>query len=303
MEKGKSIRISLVQPEIFFEQKDRNLKRAEAVIEEEAKAGTDLVLLPEMSFTGYSMDTRKVGEVPVTQGAEASVTQGAGSSVTQGAGSSVTQGAETPVTQGAEASVGSEQTSTLNRVRDLARRYGLAIGFGWVALPPGDLAENRYTIVDREGRVVNEFTKLHPFSYAGEDRYFRGGAGPVRYEMSGIPFTTMICYDLRFPEEFREVAGDVHAAVIPANWPASRSEHWKTLLRARAIENQIYIFAVNCVGTMDGQEYSGDSCVICPDGRVADMLSEKAGVLRYRFTDDTEAYREAFPVLKDRRTP
>ena len=279
MEKGKSIRISLVQPEIFFEQKDRNLKQAEVVIKEEVKAGTDLVLLPEMSFTGYSMDTRKVGEVPVTQGA----------------GSSVTQGAET--------SVGSEQTSTLNRVRDLARRYGLAIGFGWVALPPGDLAENRYTIVDREGRVVNEFTKLHPFSYAGEDRYFRGGAGPVRYEMSGIPFTTMICYDLRFPEEFREVAGDVHAAVIPANWPASRSEHWKTLLRARAIENQIYIFAVNCVGTMDGQEYSGDSCVICPDGRVADMLSGKAGVLRYRFTDDTEAYREAFPVLKDRRTP
>ena len=279
MEKGKSIRISLVQPEIFFEQKDRNLKQAEAVIKEEVKAGTDLVLLPEMSFTGYSMDTRKVGEVPVTQGAGSSVTQGA------------------------EASVGSEQTSTLNRVRDLARRYGLAIGFGWVALPPGDLAENRYTIVDREGRVVNEFTKLHPFSYAGEDRYFRGGAGPVRYEMSGIPFTTMICYDLRFPEEFREVAGDVHAAVIPANWPASRSEHWKTLLRARAIENQIYIFAVNCVGTMDGQEYSGDSCVICPDGRVADMLSGKAGVLRYRFTDDTEAYREAFPVLKDRRTP
>ena len=287
MEKGKSIRISLVQPEIFFEQKDRNLKQAEAVIKEEVKAGTDLVLLPEMSFTGYSMDTRKVGEVPVTQGAGSSVTQGAGSSVTQGA----------------EASVGSEQTSTLNRVRDLARRYGLAIGFGWVALPPGDLAENRYTIVDREGRVVNEFTKLHPFSYAGEDRYFRGGAGPVRYEISGIPFTTMICYDLRFPEEFREVAGDVHAAVIPANWPASRSEHWKTLLRARAIENQIYIFAVNCVGTMDGQEYSGDSCVICPDGRVADMLSGKAGVLRYRFTDDTEAYREAFPVLKDRRTP
>ena len=287
MEKGKSIRISLVQPEIFFEQKDRNLKQAEAVIKEEVKAGTDLVLLPEMSFTGYSMDTRKVGEVPVTQGAGSSVTQGAGSSVTQGA----------------EASVGSEQTSTLNRVRDLARRYGLAIGFGWVALPPGDLAENRYTIVDREGRVVNEFTKLHPFSYAGEDRYFRGGAGPVRYEISGIPFTTMICYDLRFPEEFREVAGDVHAAVIPANWPASRSEHWKTLLRARAIENQIYIFAVNCVGTMDGQKYSGDSCVICPDGRVADMLSGKAGVLRYRFTDDTEAYREAFPVLKDRRTP
>ena len=279
MEKGKSIRISLVQPEIFFEQKDRNLKQAEAVIKEEVKAGTDLVLLPEMSFTGYSMDTRKVGEVPVTQGAGSSVTPGA------------------------EASVGSEQTSTLNRVRDLARRYGLAIGFGWVALPPGDLAENRYTIVDREGRVVNEFTKLHPFSYAGEDRYFRGGAGPVRYEMSGIPFTTMICYDLRFPEEFREVAGDVHAAVIPANWPASRSEHWKTLLRARAIENQIYIFAVNCVGIMDGQEYSGDSCVICPDGRVADMLSGKAGVLRYRFTDDTEAYREAFPVLKDRRTP
>ena len=142
-------------------------------------------------------------------------------------------------------------------------------------------------LLEKELPEPIRMVQVHPFSYAGEDRYFRGGAGPVRYEMSGIPFTTMICYDLRFPEEFREVAGDVHAAVIPANWPASRSEHWKTLLRARAIENQIYIFAVNCVGTMDGQEYSGDSCVICPDGRVADMLSGKAGVLRYRFTDDT----------------
>ena len=68
----------------------------------------------------------------------------------------------------------------------------------------------------------------------------------------------------------------------------------------RAIENQVYIFAVNCVGDINGVSYSGDSCVVNPNGDVIEMLSGQEGVIRYDFTDDVEKYRNAFPVLQDR---
>ena len=287
------MKIALIQSEIEYENKEENLRRAEAVIREEASLGMDLILFPEMSFTGFSMRVEKIGEEARVVDAEAGI---------------------------------EIEGRTLQHLRELAVAYRVAIGFGWVALPRvtekestdtevaagtaeeasdtrsvGHKAENRYTILDKTGHIISTFTKLHPFSYAGEDRFFRGGEGPLKYTVAGIPFTTMICYDLRFPEEFRVVAPDVHAALIPANWPASRAEHWKTLLRARAIENQIYIFAVNCAGHMAGQYYSGDSCIIRPDGQVVQSLTGEAGVLRYEFNDDTEDFRAKFPVLQDMR--
>ena len=91
------------------------------------------------------------------------------------------------------------------------------------------------------------------------------------------------------------------AIIIPANWPAKRAEHWKALLKARAIENQVYIFAANCQGNIGGIYYSGDSCVINPDGQVLEMLSDQEGVIVYDLVDDVFLYRKAFPVLKDRR--
>ena len=73
------------------------------------------------------------------------------------------------------------------------------------------------------------------------------------------------------------------------------------MLKARAIENQVYIFAVNCVGDIGGQYYSGDSCVINPNGDIIEMLSDKEGVITYDFEDDVCKYRKQFPVLNDRR--
>ena len=161
--------------------------------------------------------------------------------------------------------------------------------------------KNRYSIVDRTGNVVSSYVKIHPFSYSGEDEKFMGGNALSLFTIGEVSFSTFICYDLRFPELFRAVADKVHAVIVPACWPAKRSEHWKTLLRARAIENQVYVFAVNCVGDISGQHYSGDSCVINPTGDVLKMLSDREGVLTYDFKDDVEDYRKQFPVLKNRR--
>lgn len=188
----------------------------------------------------------------------------------------------------------------LKEVQKLAKANRVSLGFGWAERTnPGCF--NKYTVVNKNGEVLSSYSKIHPFSYAQEDKYFKSGEEIVGFDLCGIPFSIFVCYDLRFPELFRIVANRVHAIIIPANWPASRSEHWKTLLKARAIENQLYIFAINCVGEMDGQYYSGDSCVINPNGDVVEVLSEKEGIITYNFKDDTEKFRAEFPVLKDRK--
>ena len=247
------MKIALVQSHIFWEDKERNLAALESVLETER--GADLYLLPEMSFTGFSMHTDRTAE---------------------------------------------QNRETAERVARLAVQHQTAIGFGWVR-QAGEKCENVYSIINSRGDLVSEYVKIHPFSYSGEDKYFSGGSRTVIFEIDGIPFTVFICYDLRFPELFRAVCPDVHAVILPANWPAKRAEHWKTLLRARAIENQVCILAVNCAGEMNGLTYSGDSCVIKPDGEIACMLSGRDGVLRWDLTDDTDRYRKAFPVLQDRR--
>ncbi len=234
-----------------WEDKEKNIENAEKIIR--SLKGCDYCFFPEMSFTGFSMNT----DVTAEDGEE-----------------------------------------TLGRIMDIAKNEGTGIGFGW-ARRAGDKAENVYSIVDAAGAVVSEYTKIHPFSFSGEDKKFSSGRKIDIYTLCGIPFSTFICYDLRFPEVFRAVAESVHAVIVPACWPASRSEHWKALLKARAIEDQIYVFAINCQGNVGGQYYSGDSCVISPNGDILKSLSDTEGTIEFDFADDTEKYRRKFPVLDD----
>lgn len=96
---------------------------------------------------------------------------------------------------------------------------------------------------------------------------------------------------------------------MPANWPASRREHWDCLLRARAIENQVYVAGVNCAGRMEKQYYSGDSGIYRPDGSflpagkkisIPDGCPEEV-LLCYEMDCDVERYRSSFPTKEDRR--
>ena len=245
------MKIALVQTHIVWEDKITNISKLEKVISD--NPDVDLFLLPEMSFTGFSMNTGKTAD---------------------------------------------HREETKGRIKKIAIEHNVLVGFGWVR-PAGKKCENVYTIIGKQGATITEYVKIHPFSWSGEDKYFKGGTEINIYEIQDIPFSTFICYDLRFPEIFRSVCNLVHAVIIPANWPSKRAEHWKTLLRARAIENQIYIFAINCVGNINGINYSGDSCVINPNGDMIEMLSNQEGVLKYDFIDDVPQFRKAFPVLQD----
>jgi len=124
----------------------------------------------------------------------------------------------------------------------------------------------------------------------------------VTADVEGVSVTPLVCYDLRFPEPFRLAAKETDLFAVVANWPAKRREHWRTLLRARAIENQAYVLGVNRVGEGNGLVYAGDSAALSPLG---ETLAEASGSEAVLLVDvDPAAVREAratFPVLSDIR--
>lgn len=196
--------------------------------------------------------------------------------------------------------IGDVREETVSQISRFAKMYGIAIGFGW-AEHTGKKARNHYTVIDRKGMVLSDYIKIHPFSYSHEDEYFEGGDRLSRFSFAGMEFGTVICYDLRFPEIFQFLSRDAHFITVAANWPESRKEHWKCLLQARAIENQVYILGINCVGKQNNLYFSGDSCIINPNGEVLDMLSDQEGLIIVDLTDDVEEFRRKFPVKTDRK--
>ena len=114
--------------------------------------------------------------------------------------------------------------------------------------PAGDgLPSNTLLLAGPQGQL-HRYRKLHPFSFAGEHEHYAAGTELLQVELLGLRCSFFICYDLRFANEFWSLAENTDLYVVVANWPARRREHWTSLLRARAIENQAYVAGVNRVG-------------------------------------------------------
>ncbi len=192
------------------------------------------------------------------------------------------------------------EKDTISRISEIAKKHQIAVGFGWVE-KVGDKAANCYTIISEIGEIKATYKKIHSFRYGGECDQFISGDEAYTIEYNGVRITPFICYDLRFPEIFRAKMADSDVFIVPANWPAKRSEHWKTLLRARAIENQAYVLGINCVGDMGGLYYSGDSTAIKPDGTIIDSVSDKEGIVYADVDIECLNIRDSFPVGEDRK--
>ena len=146
------------------------------------------------------------------------------------------------------------------------------------------------------------YRKIHPFSFAGEHEHYEAGDKHVTVMVEGVRLSLFVCYDLRFGDEFWSLAGDTDCYVVGANWPAPRREHWMTLLRARAIENQAYMVAVNRVGSGGGLDYSGDSAIIGPFGEEVAVAGDREAILVADVDPATVSdTRARFPFLVDRR--
>ncbi len=255
MFKGDLMRVCLAQYDIVWEDKSANMQRCEAFFERAAEQGAELIVFPEMTLTGFSMNTTL-----------------------------------------AEPSDG----STCRFFGEMSRRYGVACVFGY-AENYGDKLYNRLAFADISGEITSCYAKLHPFTMGGEC-CFTGGNELASFPFGGMEIGLTICYDLRFPEIYTELSKRCHAVIVSANFPLSRREHWLTLLRARAIEDQCYILGCNRTGSGGGIEYGGDSVVYAPDGT---EVSRAESGERLLFVDidvvAVEEQRTAFPVRNDRK--
>lgn len=179
----------------------------------------------------------------------------------------------------------------------LARKMDSAI-VGSVAVEVGEEYRNRMYFVKPTGEVEH-YDKHHLFSVGGESKYFTAGAERKVVEWRGVRYLLNICYDLRFPVWCR-TEGDYDVLLFSALWPAPRREVWRTLLRARAIENQAYVVGVNRIGEEPGLKYAGDSTVIDYYGRTVADLEAKEGVEVVELDiEGLGAFRSKFNVSAD----
>lgn len=162
---------------------------------------------------------------------------------------------------------------------------------------------NQAVIYKPSGRELARYSKLHPFSYAGETEHYAPGTGIETFVCSSFKVAPFICYDLRFPEAFRAATREgVQVLVVIANWPAARESHWTGLLKARAIENQSYVIGVNRCGTDPHHTYSGGSRIIDPRGEILEDAGSSEGWMEAELDlQELIDYRNEFPALEDMR--
>ncbi len=148
-----------------------------------------------------------------------------------------------------------------------------------------------------DGSIVATYDKRKLFDYANETAVYAAGATPSVIRIGGLSLGLFICFELRFPELFREVAPNADALVIIANWPSTRQKHWDILTQARAIENQCYVIAVNRTGAADGLTYTGGSVILDPRGERIDPASGDSAPRTGTISHDlVEEIRKAFPL-------
>ncbi len=253
-----TLRISTIQTDLAWEDKATNLRRFEEKIA--ALVGkTEIVVLPEMFSTGFSMRPEALAE-----------------------------------TMEGETVAWMKRVSAANRV----------ILTGSLIIEENGNYFNRLIWMLPNGQY-GLYDKHHRFAFAGEDEHYTAGQKRLVASVNGWKINLLVCYDLRFPvwarqqTEHGEMEYDV--LIYVANWPERRSLAWKTLLQARAIENQCYVVGVNRVGN-DGNNihHSGDSSVIDPLGTILYTKKDEEDVHTITLDkNELDAVREKFPFWRD----
>jgi predicted amidohydrolase len=251
------MKVALIQSDIAWNDAAASLTLCKPFCDEALAQGAQLLVLPEMFTTGFSLTT------------------------------------------GAHALESHEQgfayLSQLARTRDVHCIASLP-----EQLSSGEVFNTSYLI--GPSGVVGTYRKIHLFSFGDEQTKYTPGTSASTFAVMDLRITPFICYDLRFPQLFAETAEATDLYVVVANWPSPRREHWLTLLRARAIENQCFIVGVNRAGEGGGLTYSGDSVVFGPTGDSLGQLGSEPGVKVVEIlASAVSSARSSFPTLRDRR--
>lgn len=160
----------------------------------------------------------------------------------------------------------------------------------------GGVHTNRAVTIDGDG-VRDTYIKRKLFPVWREPEWFVAGDRNMVFDLDGWEIGVSICYDLRFPELYREAVG-THLFVVIANWPMSRRDHWRTLLKARAIENQAYVVGVNRIGESNQVAFAGDTLCYDYEGKVVFDLEDRPDIgIADLDKEALERFRKRFPFL------
>lgn len=250
-----NLKITTYQGYLFWENPDKNLQNISLRLSG-LRTNTDLIILPEMFNTGFTMNAAELAE---------------------------------PM-----------HGKTMQWMESTAKKYECVVTGSLIINEDGKYY-NRLIWMQPDGHY-EYYDKRHLFALGKEHNTYTAGKKKLLVKLKGWTICPMICYDLRFPVWMRNDPGNLYdLLLIVANWPERRSLHWRTLIPARAVENQAYVIGVNRVGH-DGNEvyHSGDSTCIDPNGNVVYYKRDEEDV--YTFTinaDELVKTRRALPFLKD----
>ncbi|OIN99938.1 MAG: hypothetical protein AUJ51_11610 [Elusimicrobia bacterium CG1_02_56_21] len=181
----------------------------------------------------------------------------------------------------------------------LAAENNMNVSYGGV-----EKGFNNFITLDRKGVRVNTYSKIHLYAFGGEDKHYTPGTKQEVFKLDGLRVMPAVCFDLRFPYLFWNMAKKADVYAVIAAWPMRRSEHWMTLLRARAVENQAYCIGVNRVGNEGKLEYSGNSMCYDPLGKTVLDCGTSEGIFIAEAPVDkalVSKTRERFPFIAERK--
>lgn len=255
------MRAHLLQTDIRWHDKQANFDRVLALLDPVDVARGDLVLLPEMFDTGFSIETSATAD---------------------------------------------KNGQTLSFLAELAADFQAYVLAGrTVHACHCAKGTNTLSILSPDGRLIDEYQKIHPFSIGREHETFEGGTRIVTFGTAETPIVVCptLCYDLRFPELYRAgLARGASLFTVHACWLSARHAHWRTLALARAIENQAFVLGVNRTGADPNATYLGGSIAVGPRGEVLGELDAGEGVLSVEIDpDEVRRWREKFPAVRDIR--
>ena len=188
-------------------------------------------------------------------------------------------------------------------VADAARENQIAVVGSLLEMRDGKVY-NTATFIDARGQRVGLYRKLHLVPMLDEDKFLTGGGDARVFDAEFGRSALGVCYDLRFPELWRHYAVEgARVVFLPAEWPIQRIAHWRALLPARAIENQIFMIGCNRVGTSKDQTFGGHSMIVNPWGEILSEGDERDALLVAPIDlDMVDDVRQRVPVFRDRRT-
>lgn len=257
------MKIALIQMSIVEGSIKQNIDKAIALIDRAISLKAKLIILPELWTTGYAL--KNIYDLAISD----------------------------------------ENTGVVPLLQNLAKKYNINILGGTIPVKTAKKLYNRAYFISNEGTTLAAYDKIHLIPLLNEDRYFSAGEKICSFVFDGIRCGILICYDLRFPELSRILTVRMGCKIlfVPAQWPAIRGEHWSILNRARAIENQLFICAINSVGSNGTIDFFGHSLIIDPYGTViaeGSSTNEEVITCEIDFSKVDEA-RKSIPSLKSRR--